>query len=213
MSKLKLSNPVLFDAMMLISSCENNIIDEWVDYFDKALIHKQVFDELKIESVKSKVQGLVDNGKFEIVTDNYELSNDASKILFRSCDRELKSRLDVNNGRDHGEYKTLLYAKFSKVTIFSTQEGAVWDLHTQSKNFKDIEFITFQDLSYLMIKNGNVKKIRQVGKAIYKAVTSLKKYPLEDFLIFADSLNPLSPTPSTEFNPSFIKYKIVRDKM
>ncbi|QHE62596.1 hypothetical protein FHE72_17370 [Rossellomorea vietnamensis] len=213
MINFKVSTPVIFDAMMLITSCENNIIDEWVSYFEKALIHKEVFEELKTEAVKNKVQSLVNNGAFEIVDDDYQvtLKDSASITLYQSCDRELQSRLDVNKGRDHGEYKTLLYAKFKDVSIFSTQEVAVWNLYTQSKNFKDIEFLTFQDLAFLMIRNGGVKEIRKIGKAIYKKVTNLGNYPLQDFLQFADSLNPMIIPPPQEFIPSFIKFKINQD--
>ena len=204
-----ISSPVLFDANILIYSCENNIIDEWLMYFENPMIHREVWDELKRPKVKQKIQTFINNGKIIIVDDHYfdaVMADEVSKALFRSCERELKARFNVEHGSDRGEFKTLLFAKFNNVCIVSTQDNPVWELYEHSIHFKDVEFLTIQDIAFLMVSNGG-KEIRKVGRAVYKHVTNIRSYPLDNFIDFSYQLNESNVL---DFIPSFLQYRKTR---
>jgi hypothetical protein len=66
-----------------------------------------------------------------------------------------------------------LFAKFNNVCIVSTQDNPVWELYEHSIHFKDVEFLTIQDIAFLMVSNGG-KEIRKVGRAAYKHVTNIR---------------------------------------
>lgn len=202
---IQLSSPVLFDSVILITSCRNNIINDWIHYFETPLIHTEVYHELIDSNTKNTINALIDSGRIQIVEEPaYEELDSSEQAIYDSCRSELKDRFDVRNNKDLGEYKTLIYSKLYNIPIISTQDTTVWSLFINSKNYKDSKFITFQDLSYMMYANGKKK----AGRSIYKFVTDTNSYPRDEFFNYADSINN-----GTEFEPCFLGFKFNKDQI
>ena len=122
----KLSSPVLFDSVILIFACKNNIINEWISYFDNPLIHEEVFGELIDDKTKSLIVDLIKQEKIKVVEEPvYEKLYSSETAIYESCKYELRDRLDIRNNNDLGEYKTLIYSKLYNIPIISTQDTTV----------------------------------------------------------------------------------------
>lgn len=158
----KFETPVLFDANILIDF--KGQLDKLFIYFGNILIHEKVYHEVLDRSIKEELDAISKEISIKYVTDiNY--SDDDSKALFKKCDEELKETFDIDNNRDLGEYKTLLYAKFNKVCLISTQDTTVWRLLLDSENFRGMQCMTVQDLAYYLYLNSNNKS---AAKRFYK---------------------------------------------
>lgn len=133
--------------------------------FEQVLIHEKVIKEVLDDSVKNEVYNNIEN--VNIVND-IELKDDESIKLFNKCDEELKTVFNINSNKDLGEYKTLLYAKFNKIILFSSQDTTVWKFILASQYFKGLKCITIQDIAYLIYLNSRDKKQKNHAKSFYK---------------------------------------------
>jgi len=146
----KFSTPVLFDANIIINF--KSQLDKLFCYFENILIHEAVYSEVLDQSVKIELDTISKKMNIEYVTD-FECTDNESKALFIKCDEELRETFDIENNHDFGEYKSLMYAKFNKVSFISTQDTTIWRLIIDSENFKGMQCITVQHLAYYLYLN------------------------------------------------------------
>lgn len=122
-----------------------------------------------VDSIKDEVKS-IDEGQGKIViVDDMTLNGEIESKLFEKCDQELKNTFNIEDSKDLGEYKTLLYAKFSKVKLLSSQDTTVWRFVTESLYFNDIDCITMQDIAYLIYLNASNRRDRKSAKGLYKS--------------------------------------------
>lgn len=186
---MKIESPVLFDANILINF-ENQLMILF-QFFDKILIHRQVYGEIITPTLKGKIDLLKLKYNIELVSDNYPTDPIALR-LFAACDKELKESFNISDSKDLGEYKTLLYAKFNNVEMLSSQDTTVWRFITDSKYFKGIKCFTIQDLSYLLFHNASNSSDRKNAKSLYNSKTR-KEHPFEDFKTFIERVKSALP--------------------
>ena len=174
---MKISSPVLFDANILINF--KNQLEILFQFFDKILIHSQVYGEIISPALKREIDNVKHTCNIKFVSDNNPTDPDALK-LFSECDKELKESFNISDSYDLGEYKTLLYAKFNKIDILSSQDTTVWRFISDSKYFKGLKCYTQQDLSYLLYQNAANRNDRTNAKFLYASKTR-NEHPFDDF--------------------------------
>lgn len=160
----RFKSPVLFDANILMNF--KGQLYFLCNFFESILIHKKVLEEVLDESVKNEINLIMKKQGNILLVDDVVLEDEIDKTLYKECDRELRSYFNIRNLKDLGEYKTLLYAKFNRIKLLSSQDTTVWRFLTESTYFNDIECITMQDISYLIYLNGD-KKGRRLAKSLY----------------------------------------------
>lgn len=167
----KFSSKVMIDANIILKFKDN--LELLFRNFDSINIHEEVFkNELLSETLKNNITRLSESlGNIIIVKDNYENLDEHEKLLFNECDKELKLSFDIENNKDRGEYKTLLYSKFNKISLFASQDTTVWVFLKESKYFKGIECITIQDICYLLYLNSDNSYDKRQARGIYRQVT------------------------------------------
>lgn len=178
----KISIPVLFDTNILINF--KGQLKYIFQFFDNILIHKKVYEEVLEKSIRDELDSLKNIYKIAFVEDDIP-EDDDGKQLFHECDKELRNSFNIENLKDIGEYKTLLYAKFNKVCILSSQDTTVWRFVTDSKYFKGLQCITIQDIAYLLYLNANGEKDRKIAKKIYGRFTR-GEHPFAFFVIYME---------------------------
>lgn len=161
---VKISTPVLFDANILINF--KGQLKFLFGFFTEVLIHRQVYDEVVGQALKSEIHALEGMVNLKYVDDKFPTDR-VGNVLLKECDKELKASFNIYKSEDLGEYKTLLFAKFNNVSILSSQDTTVWSFVTRSKHFKGIECITIQDLAYLVYLSACNKSDRKLAKALY----------------------------------------------
>lgn len=107
-------------------------MDKLFVHFENILIHERVYSEVLNQSVKRELDTISEKMDIEYVTD-FKCADDESKALFKKCDKKLRETFDIDNNHDLGEYKTLMYAKFNRVCLISTQDTTVWRLIIDSE--------------------------------------------------------------------------------
>lgn len=162
----KISSPVLFDANILMNF--KGQLKFLIGFFENIIIHEQVFNEVVGQALKDELISVSDVFNIVYVEDKFP-TDDVGKKLFEECDKELKDSFNIEDLKDLGEYKTLLYAKFNNVFILSSQDTTVWRFITESKYFKGLKCITVQDFAYLLSLNAKNKGDRKMARNLYKA--------------------------------------------
>lgn len=135
----KINSPVLFDANILMNF--KGQLKFLFGFFENIIIHEQVFNEVVGQALKDELISVSDVSNIVYVEDKFP-TDDVGKKLFEECDKELKDSFNIEDLKDLGEYKTLLYAKFNNVFILSSQDTTVWRFITESKYFKGLKCIT-----------------------------------------------------------------------
>jgi hypothetical protein len=185
MKMMKIDSPVLFDANILINFEKQLAV--LFQFFDKILIHKQVYGEIITPTLKKRIDDLKQLFNIEFVSDFIPTDPIALK-LFSECDKELKESFNISDLKDLGEYKTLLYAKFTNVDMLSSQDTTVWRFLTDSKYFRGIKCFTLQDLSFILFQNATCGDDRKIAKTLYNSTTK-NEHPFDDFKIFVKRAN------------------------
>jgi hypothetical protein len=178
----RISSPVLFDANILMNF--KGQLKFLFSFFDNIIIHKKVFDEVVGQVLKNELISVSDVSNIIYVEDNFP-TDEVGRKLLEECDKELKDSFNIDDLKDMGEYKTLLYAKFNNVFILSSQDTTVWRFVTESKYFKGLKCITVQDFAYLLFLNAKNKRDRKMAKNLYTAFAR-KEHPFKDFKIFME---------------------------
>lgn len=178
----KISSPVLFDANILINF--KGQLKFLFGFFDNAMIHIKVFDEVVGQALKDELISLTNVCNIVYVEDNFP-TDEVGRKLLEECDKELKNSFNVDDLKDLGEYKTLLYAKFNDITILSLQDTTVWRFITESKYFKGLKCITVQDFAYLLFLNAKNKSDRKIAKNLYKDFAR-EEHPFEYYKTFME---------------------------
>ena len=185
----KISAPVLFDTNIFINF--KGQLKFIFQFFDNIMIHKKVYDEVLEQSIKNELDSLKSTYNITFVEDKFP-ADDIGKKLLTECDKELKNSFNIENLKDMGEYKTLLYAKFNGICILSSQDTTVWRFIAESKHFKGLQCITVQDMAYLLYLNANGKSDRKIAKALYKHFTR-NEHPFEYFITYMKRNNDEIP--------------------
>lgn len=180
--KMKISAPVLFDANILMNFKGN--LDFLFSFFENAMIHETVKNEVIDQSLNEELNRLSMNVNITFVSDHFP-TDKVGKLLFEECYKELKDSFHIEDRRDLGECKTLLFAKFNNVSLISSQDTTVWTFITDSKYFKGIECLTIQDFSYFVYLNSKSKNDRKMAKSIYNNFTRAE-HPFDHFKIFME---------------------------
>lgn len=191
----KISDPVLFDANILMNF--KGQLKFLFSFFENIIIHQKVVDEVIGPALKDELTSVSNISNIMYVEDNFP-TDEIGKKLLKECDKELKDSFNINDQKDLGEYKTLLYAKFNNVYILSSQDTTVWRFITESKYFKGLQCITVQDFAYLLFLNAEKKKDRKTAKNLYKTFTR-EEHPFECFKVFMERNN--------EHLPGFIQFE------
>lgn len=151
--------------------------------FEHVLIHEKVMEEVLDDTVKNEVYKNIAN---VTIVNDIKLEDDDSIKLFNKCDEELKRVFNINTNKDLGEYKTLLYAKFNKIILLSSQDTTVWKFILTSKYFKGLKCITIQDIAYLIYLNSIDKNQRKHAKYFYNTF-GRKEHLFKEFKKYIDS--------------------------
>ncbi|WIV13244.1 hypothetical protein [Proteiniborus sp. MB09-C3] len=178
----KISSPVLFDANILINF--KGQLKFLFSFFENVIIHRKVFNEIVGQALKDELISVSNVSNIIYVEDNFP-TDEVGKKLLEECDKELKDSFNIEDLKDLGEYKTLLYAKFNNVFILSSQDTTVWRFVTESKYFKGLKCITVQDFAYLLFLNAENKSDRKIARNLYKAFAR-EEHPFECFKIFME---------------------------
>lgn len=182
---MKISEPVLFDANILINF--KGQLKFLFRFFENIIIHKEVYNEVIGQAIKDELLSVSDVSNITYVEDNFP-TDEIGKKLFEECDKELKDSFNIEDLKDLGEYKTLLYAKFNNVFIISSQDTIVWRFITESKYFKGLKCITVQDFAYLLFLNAKNKSDKKTAKSLYKSFAR-EEHPFEYFRIYMERHN------------------------
>lgn len=177
----KIKSPVLFDANILMNF--KGQLKFIFGFFENVLIHKKVLEEVLGESIKEEIESIKEENII-IVTDK-TLNNEVERILFQKCDKELKDTFNIKDSKDLGEYKTLLYAKFSEIKLLSSQDTTVWRFMRESIFFNDIECIAMQDIAFLIYLNAENKKDRKMAKSLYNHF-GRGEHPFKYFIFYME---------------------------
>ncbi|HPJ22387.1 MAG TPA: hypothetical protein PLH18_08570, partial [Clostridia bacterium] len=153
-------------------------------FFKEALIHEKVFDEIKDEALGKELKVLLESADNIRLVYDLNMTDDIAKALHKACDRELKNTFNIDSNRDKGEYKSLLYAKFSKVLLFASQDTTVWSFLQNSQYFNDIECITIQDIAYLLNINSRNTENEKAARNLYRMCSNTKEFPWNWFKRF-----------------------------
>ncbi len=180
-----ISSPVLFDANILINF--KGQLSFLFSFFENIIIHKKVFNEVVGQALKNELISVSDSSNVVYVEDNLP-TDDVGKKLLEECDKELKDSFNIDDLKDLGEYKTLLYAKFNNVFILSSQDTTVWRFITESKYFKGLKCITVQDFAYLLFINAKNKSDRKMARNLYRTFAR-EEHPFEYFKIYMERNN------------------------
>ncbi|MGB4438097.1 MAG: hypothetical protein WBJ13_02495 [Sedimentibacter sp.] len=181
----KISNPVLFDANILINF--KGQLKFLFSFFDIIYIHKKVYEEVIGQVIKDELNAAASISNIIYVEDNFP-SDEISNKLFQQCDKELRDSFNIADLKDLGEYKTLLYAKFNNIFVLSSQDTTVWRFITESKYFKGLNCITVQDFSYLLFLNAKNKSDKRNAKKLYSNFAR-EEHPFECFRIYMERNN------------------------
>ncbi len=181
----KIDTPVLFDANILINF--KGQLKFLFGFFTEVLIHKQVCEEAVGQALKDEIHSLENTVAISFVDDIFPTDNVGS-ILLRECDKELKASFNIDNCRDLGEYKTLLFAKFNNVSIITSQDTTVWSFITNSKYFMGIKCITIQDFAYIMFLSASNKNDRKLAKSLYSRFAR-EEHPFDCFKNYMERNN------------------------
>lgn len=196
--KVKISDPVLFDANILMNFKGN--LKVLFSFFDDIIIHKEVRDEVVEEALKNELDSLSGLFNIKYVVDNIP-TDPIGTTLFNQCDEELKNSFNISVLQDLGEYKTLLYAKFNNVAVLSSQDTTVWRFLTKSTYFKGLDCFSVQDIAYLMYLNASCKNDRHLAKKLYERF-SRREHPFSNYKQYMEKkLNKL---------PGYIVYETLR---
>jgi hypothetical protein len=182
---ITINDPVLFDANILINF--KGQLKFLFQFFENIIIHRQVYEEVIGQPLKDEMESISDKSKIKIVEDNFP-TDYAGKSLLEECKKELKDSFNIDDLKDLGEYKTLLFAKFNNVCILSSQDTTVWRFITESKYFKGLKCITIQDFAYMLFLNASNKNDKKVSKSLYKQFTR-NEHPFECFKSFMEQNN------------------------
>ena len=161
----KIESPVLFDANIFINF--KGQLKFLFNLFENVLVHKQVIEEVLDESIKNELDLLIKENKAITIVNDMVIEGVTELSLYKECDQELKNTFNIEDSKDLGEYKSLLYAKFNEVKLLSSQDTTVWRFVTASSYFNDIDCITIQDLSYIIYLNATSKRDRKLAKTLY----------------------------------------------
>ena len=185
MKMRRINSPVLFDANILINF--KGQLKFLFSFFENIIIHKKVFNEVVQHALKNELISVSNDFNIIYVEDNFPTDEVGEKLL-EECDKELRESFNINELKDLGEYKTLLYAKFNNVFILSSQDTTVWRFVTESKYFKGLKCITVQDFAYLLFLNAKSKSDKKIAKSLYK-IFAREEHPFEYFKIFMERNN------------------------
>lgn len=184
MTRMKIESPVLFDANILINLEE--VLEDVFDYFETILIHKVVYEEVLSEAIRRTITTYQnEKGNIEFVGDIVPKDEIEHKLLTK-WEEELQRSFNIRDHRDLGEYKTLLYANYHGITLFSTQDTTVWIFTQKSIYFKGIECIAIQDIAYMLYLEVEDKVKRKRGRNLYRYVSNTNKYPFQEFKEFME---------------------------
>lgn len=181
---ITIKDPVLFDANILINF--KGQLEFLFRFFENIIIHRKVYEEVVGQPLKKELDKISEKS-ITIVEDNFP-KDDIGRRLFDVCDKELKDSFNINDLKDLGEYKTLLFAKFNNVCILSSQDTTVWRFVTESKYFKGIKCITVQDFAYILFLNASNRDEKKISKSLYKQFTR-NEHPFECFKTFMERNN------------------------
>jgi len=161
----KIKSPVLFDANILMNF--KGQLKFICGFFENILVHKKVLEEILEDYIREEINEVMEEQGNVTVVEDTILKDEIEKTLFKECDKELRNIFNIDDLRDLGEYKTLLYAKFNGVSLLSSQDTTIWRFIRKSTYFNEIECITMQDISYLIYLNANNKHGRKLAKSLY----------------------------------------------
>lgn len=154
---MKYNSPILLDTNILLYF-EGNL-EILCSHFDKLLIHEYVIKEVLSQNIKNEIEKIQRELKnIEIVGNDYIKSlDDINEKIYKLSKEELSDTFNLNNKKDIGECETLLYAKFNKVGVISSQDTTVWSFIDNARHFTSVKCMTIQDIAILI--NGDNAKI------------------------------------------------------
>ena len=179
----RIKSPVLFDANILMNF--KGQLKFLFNFFEDILIHKKVLEEVLGKSIKEEIESIKEEqGNIKFVDDKTSYDK-VESVLFQKCDRELKDIFNIEDSKDLGEYKTLLYAKFNGIRLLSSQDTTVWRFMRESIFFNDIDCITMQDIAFLIYLNSEGKQDRKMAKSLYN-LYGRGEHPFKCFKLYMD---------------------------
>jgi hypothetical protein len=184
----KNNSPVMFDANILLGF--KGQMKYLFSFFEKIIIHKTVYDEVISDDIKDEINSLTSEGRNIQIVSKYKPQDVIDEEYHKLLSTELEKSFNIHDKRDLGEYESLIYAKFNKVYLFSTQDTTVWYVTKNSQIFSDIECITIQDIAYLIFLDKNKKNARN----LYRRTSNNDSYPWQWFKKYAENNEEHFPT-------------------
>lgn len=164
-------SPILLDTNIILYFQDN--LELLCKNFTNLLIHEYVYKEVlsgKVRDSIEKVYKKYDNITF-VNDDYYDSLDDIELKLYKLSQDELNDTFNTDIEKDIGECKTLLYSKFNKTNVISTQDTIVWSFINIAKHFTEVHCMTIQDISILIRLNSTSKDDINVAKYLYNKYT------------------------------------------
>lgn len=177
------SNPIIIDSSILMvgihfqnsdsnfsfDKMKNVYLDVLFNYFEKIIIHQEVYNELDDNRKMLVNQYLEKNVK--IVNEDGMYGKDPNYTdIFNKIAKFDMFNYRRGESKNKGEVYSLAYAAYKKIPFFSVRDGAALLALKELPELKDVQALGFEKILALsFITQPNTKELRQTLKSLYKS--------------------------------------------